>query len=168
VQGTDDFPFVSEPAGAFSFKPGCSAKSSGTIASIPQRELDITLRHNDLQLALHAHLSAKYGNNAVGTETVTIKGCKIDAVVRHENNSYWFYEIKTAFSARVCIREALAQLMEYSFWPGAQEAERLIIIGEAVLDESSKRFLELLRNRFAIPIYYQQFDTAAGSLIEPA
>jgi hypothetical protein len=29
---------------------------------------------------------------------------------------------------------ALAQLPEYSLWPGAQEAERLVIVGKRALD----------------------------------
>jgi hypothetical protein len=40
----------------------------------------------------------------------------MDVVVRL-GIRYWFYEIKTALSARACIREALAQLLEYSYWP---------------------------------------------------
>lgn len=79
---------------------------------------------------------------------------------------YWFYEIKTALSARACIREALAQLLEYSYWPRAQEAERLIIVGEPALDAEASAFLDRLRERFAVPIYYQQFLMDRGSLVE--
>jgi len=60
-------------------------------------------------------------------------GGRIDTVVS-QDGGYWFYEIKTAMSARACIRDALAQLLEYAYWPGAREASRLIIVGEPELD----------------------------------
>lgn len=68
-------------------------------------------------------------------------------------------------SARGCIREALAQLLEYSFWPGAQVAEKLVIVGEPALDSESKRYIGVLRKEFLLPIEYQQFDLASGTIV---
>lgn len=67
---------------------------------------------------------------------------------------------KTAMSARGCIGAALAQLLEYSYWPRAKVAERLIIVGEPILDPDSERYLTTLREQFSIPIEYKQFDLA--------
>jgi hypothetical protein len=131
-----------------------------TKTSIVQQQLDIILRHNTLQEALYSKLSAEYGADAVGTERPNGAGARIDVVVRMASG-FWFYEIKTAASARACIREGLAQLLDYSLWPGAQEAERLIIVGEAELDHFSEQFLETLRTRFALPIYYEHLDVEA-------
>ena len=78
----------------------------------------------------------------------------VDAVVRRLDE-YWFYEIKTDSSPRACIREAIGQLLEYAFWPGGREACRLIVVGESPLDEDSKKYLRQLRDRFALPIYYE-------------
>lgn len=86
----------------------------------------------------------------------------MDVVVRRGGN-FWFYEIKTAMSARACIREALAQLLEYSFWPGAQQAEKLIIVGEPSLDEQSEQYLAMLRKQFSLPLEYHQFDLVRGT-----
>jgi hypothetical protein len=55
------------------------------------------------------------------------------------------------------IRESLSQLLEYSYWPRGKEASKLIIIGEASLDDEAKQYLMLLREKFSIPIYYEQF-----------
>jgi len=165
VQTDNPYPTITEPGGSFQFVPGCPIKPSVTVASLPQRELDIQLRHNELQRALYGYLEKRYGEGEVGTELGTGIGTRIDAVVRHGDH-YWFYEIKTALSARACIREAMAQLLEYAFWPGAQEAERLIIVGEAILNADTHTFLARLRDRFSLPIYYQQFDMQIGTLIE--
>ncbi|MGO8817650.1 MAG: hypothetical protein ACLQVG_23635 [Terriglobia bacterium] len=164
VQGTDAYPTASKPQGRFQFKPGCSMKLSATKASLAQRKLDVKLRHNDLQLALHDYLASLYGAGEVGTERPSGTGYKIDLVVR-QRKEYWFYEIKIATSARACIREGLAQLLDYSFWPGGQEAKRLVIVGEAALDKESRAFLALLNERFSFPLAYQQFDFKTGKLL---
>jgi hypothetical protein len=85
-----------------------------------------------------------------------------DVVVRR-GERFWFYEIKTAMSAQACIREGLAQILKYSYWPGAQEAERLVIVGEPSLDGDAERYLATLKERFSLPIEYQQIDLAKGT-----
>jgi hypothetical protein len=85
-------------------------------------------------------------------------------VVR-EGDRYIYYELKSYSSAQACIREALGQLLEYSFWPGATKAERLIVVGEAKLDAKGKSYLEYLRQEFALPIEYRRFDMKAGNLV---
>jgi hypothetical protein len=141
----------------FVFVPGCSAKASAAAGNVAQRQIDICLRHNEMQEALYNHLISQYGEGNVGTENVSGVGTRVDVVVRQENE-YWFYEIKTAQSPRACIREALGQLLEYSFWPGAQVASRLIVVGEAALDSDGSAYLECLKTRFGLPIDYKQIS----------
>jgi hypothetical protein len=165
VEGEGAFPAISELAGAFHFSPGCSVKPSATNVSVAARQLDVFLRHNELEAALFNYLHMRHGPESVATEQATGIGTRVDVVVRL-GDRYWFYEIKTALSARACIREALAQLLEYSYWPGAQEAERLIIVGEPSLDVEASAFLHRLRKQFAVPVYYQQFVMDTGNLVE--
>ncbi len=124
----------------FQFVPGCSVKAASTSTTLAEKELNINLRHNTLQKALYKQLVAKYGKNNVGTELPSGVGTSVDLVVRSDGK-YWFYEIKTSPSPRACIREALGQLLEYSFWPGAQEAMRLVVVGETALDKDGKEYL---------------------------
>jgi hypothetical protein len=165
VEGSETFPMIAEPTKLeFQFKSGCTVKPASTTASLAERELNVSLRHNKIQRALHQHLSMLYGADDVGTERNNAGG-QIDVVVRR-GDKFWFYEIKTAMSARGCIREALAQLLEYSFWPGAQRAEKLVIVGEPVLDREAERYINILREQFSLPIEYQQF--ADGKLVSEA
>ncbi len=164
VEGKDTFPRLAEPpTRGFEFRPGCTVKLSKTTVSLVERELDVYLRQNDIQLALHDHLASLYGPQNVGTERWSGSG-RVDVMVR-QNGKFWFYEIKTAMSARGCIVEALAQLLEYSYWPGALLAEKLIIVGEPALDRDSAKYLATLREQFSLPIEYQQFDFTGGTLV---
>jgi len=67
-----------------------------------------------------------------------------------------------AMSARSCIREAISQLLEYAFWPGAQEAEKLIVVGEPSLDRDAEQYLATLRARFGLPLEYRQVGPLSG------
>jgi hypothetical protein len=138
----------------FEFRAGLNARTPSSHASFAQRELDIDLRHNVLQRALHLQLTRTFGAQNVGGELPSGVGTRIDAVVR-VNGEFRFYEIKTAKSPRACLREAIGQLLEYSFWPGSQEASPLIVVGETVLDEEGAEYLGVLRQRFGLPIEYE-------------
>ena len=116
VEGTEAFPKQPQLGkSGFHFKPGCSVKPVRTKGSLQEQELDITLRHNELQRALYDYLVSLYGAGEVGTELYSADG-KVD-VVLHRSEKFWFYEIKTALSAQACIRQALSQLLEYAYWP---------------------------------------------------
>ena len=80
----------------------------------------------------------------------------IDVVVRHGAKAYSFYEIKTALSAAACIREALGQVLEYAYWPGGQEPKCIVICGEGRLEKDAKAYLCRLKDKFGLPLAYEQ------------
>lgn len=140
----------------FHFRPGFTTKSLTASATLAERELNINLKHNILQAALCRKLISKYGSDNVRDEQPSGLGTKIDVVLRRGKDKYWYFEIKTASSPQACIREAFGQILEYAYWPGAHEAERLIICGENPIDEDGKKYLRQLKRRFQLPIEYQQ------------
>jgi hypothetical protein len=137
----------------FRFSAGCTKKLSVTSGLLTQRELDIRLKHNDYQSNLYSELSNIYGEENVGTE-IYANGISIDLVVKQGEN-YWFYEIKTASTARACIRQALGQILEYSYWPGHQRAAKLVVVGSTVASAEEIRYIEYLRDTFGLPLEYQ-------------
>lgn len=137
----------------FRFSAGCTKKPSYTSGVLTQRELDIQLRHNDYQSKLYTEMSDLYGEDNVGTE-IYANGLSIDLVVK-QGESYWFYEIKTASTARACIRQALGQIMEYSYWPGHQRAAKLVIVGSAVATAEETSYIEYLQKTFSLPLEYK-------------
>ena len=82
-----------------------------------------------------------------------------------QDGEYTYYEIKTGLSAQSCIREALGQLLEYSYWPRAESATRLVIVGEPPLDKNARAYLENLRKQFSLPLEYRRFDMNSSRLV---
>jgi hypothetical protein len=140
----------------FQFRAGCTVRPGAATASLAERELNVTLRHNLLQAALAQRLIAELGAENVAGEHPTGRGTLLDVVVRHDDGAFVFYEIKTALSAAACIREALGQVLEYAYWPGGQEPLRIVICGEGRLAGEGSTYPRRLRERFGLPVDYQQ------------
>ena len=138
----------------FLFKSGCTKKLSSTGASLIERKINIKLKHNDMQQKLYDILSEKYGKDSVGTE-VSVNSSSIDLVVKNEDE-YWFYEIKTAPTAKSCIRQALGQILEYSYYLNSshQKASKLIVVGMTEASDSEKEYINILKTELSLPLEY--------------
>lgn len=77
-----------------------------------------------------------------------------------------FYEVKTYASAKMSIREAIGQLMEYSYYPDCMLATELVVVSQAPLGEDGKRYIKMLNKKFTIPISYMQFNHPDAKVIE--
>jgi hypothetical protein len=137
------------------FQPGRSIKKSSTTATLVQQKLDINLRHNEIQQTLSQKLIDHWGEENIREEYPVSTGSKVDIAVRGEDG-LWFFEIKTAVSTRLCIRQALGQLLEYAYWPGSPVVKKLVIVGESPLDDEGNEYLETLQHKFGLPIEYEQ------------
>jgi hypothetical protein len=166
VEGSeaDAFPKIIRGRKGFVWSPGNKAKKSRTMYQRKATSVDKSLRHNVVQDALFKHLEKIHGRNDTSGEQDCGNGTPVDVAIK-ENGGYFYYELKTGLSAQSCIREAFGQLMEYSFWPGAQEAIRLVVVGEAPYDKDAKAYIKKLRKEFSLPIEYQQFDMNSGKLV---
>ena len=139
----------------FSFKPGCPPKPSTASGERNSGISNIRLRHNVMQLELYDKLASKHGQDNVGTEIPSGNGVRIDLVVRGKDDSYSFYEIKTAHEPRICIREAIGQLLEYAYWSGGGHVlNGLIVVGPNPIDDQARKYLSELRARFSLPVKY--------------
>ncbi len=162
--GNEASPRESRTPLGFEWTPGNSARVSRARFEREERNVERVLRHNELQAALFAHLCDIHGNEQVSGEQDCGIGKFVDVAVR-DGDEYVYYEIKTGYSPQSCIREALGQLMEYSFWPGAQVACELVVVGEAPLDTAASDYLDRLREEFSLPLTYRQFDLDGKVLV---
>lgn len=160
--------FNAEDEGAiakpFEFKPGHVERSVEPISKAASAKTKANQLHNDIQNKLYLHLCDEVGAKNVGTEIDTGSGTAIDAATNLPEE-ITFYEIKTANSVRACIRQAIPQLLEYAFWPKDNRADRLVIVSHLPVTKAAERYLEHLREKFNLPIFYQQFSLKTNKLI---
>jgi hypothetical protein len=143
--------------GKYKFKPGHKNKKTGTVSvESPITSKTAKLIHNHIQNKLDAQLADQYGRDYVGCEVPTGLGTSIDVVV--ETGEFrWFYEIKVAQTLKACIRQAIPQLLEYAYWAKEVPVDKLIVVSKYPLDQAATDYLEKLRTKFGLPLYYQQF-----------
>ncbi len=148
--------------GEILFEPGFNPGPEQTIAHKKSEVKEINLWHNSLAEKIYSALEKKYGQGNVGHNK---SGPRVDIVVR-EGETYTYYEIKTSDDIKACIREALGQLLEYSYWPAGREAKSLVIVTENSITSEAQKYLNILRERFGLPVYYQTFDMESETLGE--
>jgi hypothetical protein len=158
----DIFEFEPNPDGEF-----IDEEISSTSNYVRQKkEIEIKLLHRQISKSLTKYLVSIYGNTNVRAEhPVRSSQKRIDLLVRTESQ-YYFYEIKTYPSAKTSIREALGQLLEYRFDTGIVQPVEMIIISHIPADDSIIRYMEYLRERYKIPLYYRFFDVKTCFLSE--
>lgn len=119
--------------------------------------------HKKIRDLLKNYLIDRYGF-CIGKECSTGQGTLVD-LVREKDGNKIFYEIKAYNSIKSCIREALGQLLEYSFWPDNVNARTMVIVGIMPMTEESRSYLKKLRDNYNLPVYYQQFDVCRQIII---
>lgn len=117
--------------------------------------------HVKLQNALHRCLVKQYGKAAVDYEKNFV-----DLTLR-EPSRITFFEIKTAVTAKACVREAVGQLLEYGHYAEQSKASSLVVVGAATSTASDKAYLAHLRQLYSLPISYRRWSWESLSL-DPA
>ena len=154
---------VRPPTATRAFRAGCPAFVLTAQRKVYALTVDVALRHKDLQGVVYERLCEEAGKANVRIEHELDVGLHVDAVVR-QPAGYTFYELKVAPSPQACIRTAIGQLLEYSYWPSEERAVELVVLGEHSLDAAGRSYLDLLRSRFNLPLWYRRVDLAKRTL----
>ena len=157
VEKTDQCGIIEDEIGAtdeFQFESKRTNLAEERIYTLEQKSVSLSIRHSLIQQEMTKRLEVQHGAENVSVEQ-QISGKKIDIVLR-VGDSYYFFEIKTSGSEKACIRDALGQLMEYAYWPGRINAEKLIVVGEDEIDEKTRNYLAFIRKEFKLPIEYER------------
>lgn len=149
----------------FSFSAGHKSREKNSLSNHQEQTTTNDLIQNSIQDCMYEQLSKAFGKKNVGSEQRTANGSKVDLVVKI-GNSFRFYELKTGKSDRYCIRQSLAQLLEYAYYAEPISIEKLIIVSINRITSESRRYLKVIRAKFRIPIYYQVFDYERKRLLE--
>ena len=142
--------------GPFTFTPDAqtdaSQQSPTTLQTRTPGETVVCYAHRRMQDVLKKELINEGAE--VGTEHPDGNGRYIDLVARRDE-ALEFYEIKSGLSPRLCIREALGQLLEYAYWGDGVPPARLIVVGDQPIDSAAQAYLGTLEQNFQLPIRYR-------------
>jgi hypothetical protein len=145
--------------GDWKITPGLPPRIRRTVLTTVERALAMDLRHVGLQNTLYHELVAEHGFDAVGVEQPAPGGGVVD-VVAHTAAGKVIFEIKTAGTARGCIREAMGQLLDYGCWPTTPRPVGLCVVGEPEADHVARSYLHELNRHFPVPIAYRKVSIA--------
>lgn len=108
--------------------------------------------HAMIQRALHEELKTEYPGGRISFEENFV-----DVTVLTKQEKLLF-EIKSDYSTRKVLRQAIGQLLEYAYYSGEQSGLklRLIAVGRTSLSVEDDQYLEYLRNSFGLPLEYRQ------------
>lgn len=111
-------------------------------------------RHKEIQLALKKYLSHE-GYTDVELEAPAGRGRQIDLKAYHKTSkSLHYFEIKV-YDARLSIREALGQILEYAHYLSSRcKASKLFIVGPESPTRQDLIYLNRLRKEYNLPIEF--------------
>lgn len=135
------------------FFPGLKLKSGNTERVNTQDTIIVKNLHDEIKEKLYLQLSKKYGADFVGTE-ISIGQKKIDLVVKNQD-SYDLYEVKTNQEVRICIREAMGQIIDYAFFECRDKVGKMTIVGPSQISPEASEYLYSIRLKHNLPIYYE-------------
>ena len=133
-----------------------------TVVQQRARLIDVSLRHREIQRALHDEMIRQHGPDAVRHEHPTVLGGRVDLRVVENGARIVYYEVKTAATARGSIREALGQLLEYAHWPGAEPVHELVVASDRPLDAGAAAWLGELEERYGLALRYYEVELVSA------
>jgi hypothetical protein len=120
----------------------------------------VEYRQNRIQDRLVEMLRDQYGHDAVATEHSTGTGGRADALLQHRDGPRELFEIKPAASAREAVRQAVGQLLEYSYRRNGLKPTALHVVSDAAPDEITQEYLGELETRFGLKLTYLQIESS--------
>lgn len=157
--------------GAFKFEKDKYGNIKVLDTSIFERfveggKIQIDPLHKKIQNGVAEILKGQYTNIQLETNPEGVADQRIDIKGFSKKEKEWhFFEVKTV-SAKRSIREALGQILEYAHYPNENRAKRFFIVGPEPPDENDKAYMQLLRKRYNLPIWFRWYSLKENKLHE--
>lgn len=153
-------------------KPDLPEDDLGRKVRRLSQTVTVDLQERRLQKRLMLLLREQFGKNNVKREG-GFGFAPFDLVVTHGQRTI-LIELKAYADAKRAIREALGQILEYTFFYSTMSNHArkidLFIVAPAPMNDAVSDYMNLLRTRFAIPVHYCSFtlaDTLPGIFVNP-
>lgn len=158
MEKRSDFIFVDSHIRYSKKRKGVERKSEDIVKGGIYEKTEYNPLHNEIQNKVIDILKASGEFVSVIAEEDYV-----DIKAQKESGQIYFFEIKTD-PAKMSIREALGQIIEYSDYPDNSRADKLIIISMMPLDAQDELYIQHLRNRYNIPLWYRCYSFATNTL----
>lgn len=111
--------------------------------------------HDRMQNAIFTLLKTDSGYKKIYRQ-VQIEKDRVDVKAKTHTGDWHYFEVKTD-CAKMSIRKALGQILEYAHYPDRKRATKLIIVSDDTPGEDVKKYLDFIRNEYGIMVWYRTF-----------
>lgn len=116
------------------------------------RSYIVEQKHNKIQEALRKKLADKYGE-----ENIIMEENYVD-VKLIQPNFISFYEVKSSSYASECIREALGQILLYSYNDQDKREKKIYVVGQYPANEQDYGYINYIKEKLSLEFEYLNVD----------
>jgi len=145
---------------SFIFNPGKASQTERFNRYVGASSKSVLKTHSRIIDQLEQYLGSNYSvkRKNLSIEKTRFNGNIADLVTLEADNSISIYEVKTSLNLRKNIREAIAQLLDYSSHSNGTKIRKLVIVSPCELDNRGEEFLESLNSLVQLDIFYMQYQ----------
>jgi len=129
-------------------RKGTATKNTKTHTRTINRSYIVEQKHNKIQEALRKQLVEKYGK-----ENVVLEENYVD-VKLIQPNYLGFYEVKSSSYASECIREALGQILLYSYHDQDKRKKKIFIVGQYPANDQDFGYIDYIKEKLNLDFEY--------------
>lgn len=144
----------------FNFKSGKRKNANGSyVKNYTPKESFVEGIHVEIIKNLELFLKPYYSINKqnISIESTVFGGNIADIVTLNRGNSYSIYEVKTSHNTRSNIREAIGQLLDYSFWYDDIDIKEIVIVAPSRLSSGDIALLQRINRSLTLKLRYLQY-----------
>ncbi len=133
-------------------RKGTTNKNIQTVTRTINSSYEIEPKHDKIQEALRKHLAEKYGEENIKLEEnyVDVKLIQPDYL--------GFYEVKSSSYASECIKEALGQILLYSYLDQDKRKKKIFIVGQYPANENDYGYINYIKDKLKLEFEYINVD----------
>ncbi len=94
---------------------------------------------------------------------VFIEKGRVDLKAKTKSGEWHYFELKTD-SPKISIRKAMGQIIEYAFYPNKNRAKKLIIVSDSEPNTNDKQYIQFLRVKYNLPLFYRWYSFEKNEL----
>jgi len=129
-----------------------------------ERMIEYPALHHQISKELEKILKKDYDKVYPEHQTGFRTSVDIVAVTGRQTH---FFEIKTYNDVRTCLRQAIGQLLEYSYFPDKQIADEMFIVTpHFIAEEKMLKYLKHLKEHVGLPLRYLCFDVEKKEIVQ--